>query len=100
LLHVLREHRGGAHVTAVRAVGLSPLEAILAGKQGAPNARFFGWPEPYPEIDERLTSLRVEAERLTTEIVAPAYAGLTEPEATDLVQLLGAAERRAGEWAA
>ncbi len=78
LLHVLREHRGGAHVMAVRAVGLSPLEAVLAGKQGAPNAKFFGWPEPYPEIDERLTSLRIEAERLTTEMVAPAYAGLTE----------------------
>jgi hypothetical protein len=85
---------------AVRAVGLSPLEAVLAGKAGAPNAKFFGWPEPYPEIDERLTSLRIEAERLTTEMVAPAYAGLTEPEATDLVELLAAAERQASEWAA
>jgi hypothetical protein len=79
---------------AVRAVGLSPLEAFSPAKLGAPNATFFGWPEPYPDIDERLTTLRIEAERLTTEMVAPAYAGLTEPEATELVQLLGAAERR------
>jgi hypothetical protein len=100
LLHVLREHRGGAHVLAVRAVGLDPLEAVLAGKLGAPNAKFFGWPEPYPEIDERLTSQRIEAERLTTEIVAPAYAGLTDSEASDLVELLGVAERQASEWAA
>jgi hypothetical protein len=85
---------------AIRGVGLGPLEAVLAGKLGAPNAKFFGWPEPYPEVDERLTSLRIEAERLTTEIVAPAYAGLSEPEATELVELLGAAERHVAEWAA
>jgi hypothetical protein len=100
LLHVLREHRGGSHVMAVRALGLSPLEAVLAGKIGASNAQFFGWPEPYPEIDEALRSRRIEAEQLTTEIVAPAYAGLTETEATNLVELLGAAERRVAEWAA
>ena len=35
LLHVLREHRGGAHLGAVRSVGLRPLEAILAGYGGA-----------------------------------------------------------------
>ena len=101
LLHVLREHRGGSHVMAVRAVGLSPLEAVLAGKHGAvANAQFFGWPEPYPEIGEQLTSLRIEAEQLTTEIVAPAYSGLTEAEASDLVELLGAAEKQVSEWAA
>jgi hypothetical protein len=85
---------------AVRALGLSPLEAVLAGKIGASNAQFFGWPEPYPEIDDALRSRRIEAEQLTTEIVAPAYAGLTETEATDLVELLGAAERGVAEWAA
>jgi hypothetical protein len=100
LLHVLREHRGGAHLMAVRAVGLSPLEAVLAGKVGAPNAQFFGWPEPYPEIDDALRSRRIEVEQLTTEMVAPVYAGLTESEADDLVELLGAAEKRVAEWAA
>lgn len=100
LLHVLREHRGGAHLMAVRAVGLSPLEAVLAGKVGAPNAAFFGWPEPYPEIDDAMRSRRIEAEQLTTEMVAPVYAGLTESETGDLVGLLGAAEKRVAEWAA
>jgi hypothetical protein len=100
LLQVLREHRGGAHVMAVRAVGLRPLEAVLAGEEGAPNARFFGWPEPDPELDDRVRSMRVEAERITNEIVAPAYGGLGDPEAAELVALLGAAERQVGERAA
>ena len=44
LLHVLREHRGSAHLGAVRAAGLRPLEAIVAGDGGPGNAAFFGWP--------------------------------------------------------
>ena len=100
LMQVLREHRGGCHLIAVRAAGLSPLEAVLAGDQGAPNAAFFGWPEPYPEVDERLRSLRAVAERITTELVAPAYAGLAGPEAGDLRRLVAAAERRVHEAAA
>lgn len=99
-LQVLREHRGGAHVMAVRAAGLSPLEAVLAGDQGAPNAEFFGWPQPYSEIDDQVRSRRADAERLTTEIVAPAYARLTDSEGSELTELVAAAERRAREAAA
>lgn len=93
-LQVLREHRGGAHVMAVRAVGLSPVEAVLAGDQGAPNAAFFGWPEPYRAADDRTRSLRAEAEKITTEIVAPAYARLNDAEAAELISLVAAAEKQ------
>jgi hypothetical protein len=41
LIHLLRELRGGMHLLAVTAAGLSPLEAMLAS-DGAGQARFFG----------------------------------------------------------
>jgi hypothetical protein len=100
LMQVLREHRGGAHVMGVRAAGVSPLQAVLAGEQGAPNARFFGWAEPYPEIDDGVRKRRAEAEWMTTGTVAPAYAGLTDEEAAELVTLVAAAEERVSESAA
>jgi hypothetical protein len=99
LMQVLREHRGGAHVMGVRAAGLSPLEAVLAGDQGDPNAQFFGWPEPYPVIDDGVRQRRAQAEWMTTATVAPAYAGLTDTEAAELVTLVAAAEQMVRETA-
>ena len=90
LLHVLREHRGGAHLAAVRTVGLSPLEAVLAGG-GQGNATFFGWAEPFPEVGPAVRDRHARAEALTDEIVAPAYAVLDDGEAAELVDLLGSA---------
>jgi hypothetical protein len=49
LLNVLREHRGSVHAAACAAMGLGPLQAIMAGSYGEANARFFEWPEPYPD---------------------------------------------------
>jgi hypothetical protein len=89
LLHLLREHRGGAHLAAIRLAGLDPLAAVLAGEGGAGNAAFFGWAEPYPAVDEALRERRARAESLTDEIVAPAYGALSPAEATELVDLLG-----------
>jgi hypothetical protein len=100
LLQTLREHRGGSHLMATRAVGLHPLEAILSGSGGAGNARFFGWTEGYPEVDDAMRSRRAEAERLTTEMVAPAYAALRTEEAADVVDLLATAQQLAKEHAA
>lgn len=85
---------------AVRAAGLSPLEAVLAGAGGAGNATFFGWPEPYPEVSERVRSARAEAERLTSELVAPAYAGLTAAAAAELDDLLRSAAEQVNRHAA
>jgi hypothetical protein len=91
LLHVLREHRGSAHLAAVRAAGLRPLEAIVAGEGGPGNAAFFGWAEPLPEVTGQLTARLARAEEATDVQVGPAYAVLDDRERDDLLRLLGAA---------
>jgi hypothetical protein len=91
LLHVLREHRGAAHLSAIRLAELSPVEAIIAGPGGIGNATFFGWSPPWPEVDEGVQARRAKAEQVTDELVAPAYAVLAPPEATELAELLGRA---------
>ena len=48
-MQILREWRGGIHLVATTAVGLSPLEAILTN-EGPGQAKFFGWPEPFPDF--------------------------------------------------
>ena len=48
LMQILREWRGGLHLIATTAVGLTPQEAILTN-EGEGQAKFFGWPEPYPD---------------------------------------------------
>jgi hypothetical protein len=88
LLHVLREHRGSAHLSALRVAHLSPLEAILAGPGGPGNAAFLGWAEPYPMIDEGIRARRARAEELTDELVGPAYQVLSADESRELVTLL------------
>jgi hypothetical protein len=95
LLHVLREHRGGAHLSALRLARVSPVEAIVAGAGGPGNAAFFGWPEPYPEIDEDLLARRARAEQLTDELVGPAYDTLSAEEPHELLGLLGQVSRAA-----
>jgi hypothetical protein len=91
LLHVLREHRGGTHVSAVRVAGLSPLEAVVAGPYGPDNAAFSGWSEPLPEVTDDLQARHARAEELTDEQVAPAYAVLSDHETAELADLLEAA---------
>jgi len=57
LLHVLRELRGGVHIVAVVAVGLTPLEAVVSAG-GVGDATRFGWSGPFPEADDRRRSGR------------------------------------------
>jgi hypothetical protein len=95
LLHVLREHRGAAHVSAVRLAGLGPLEAVVAGPGGPGNATFFGWGEQQVAavvVDADLVARRVRAEQLTDALVAPAYGALTSAEADELTGLLASAQ--------
>ena len=89
LLQVLREHRGAMHGIAVLSLGLSPLEAVMAG-DGEAGAQFFNWPEPYPER-EPLLELHGEAEELTDEMWAPSFEALSEDEREELVTLVHAA---------
>jgi hypothetical protein len=89
--HVLREQRGGLHITAVQMTGLSPLEAILAGPRGEDGAKFYRWPEPYEKPDDAVILLREKAEEITDELAARAYRGLSGQQSERLVQLLNAA---------
>lgn len=45
----LRELRFARHVCAVVANGVPPLQAVLAGPGGEPNATMFGWKPPFPD---------------------------------------------------
>jgi hypothetical protein len=90
LLHLLREHRGGAHIQAVRASALSPLEAIVAGPDGESGATAFGWQPPYPSFAPLLRR-RAWAEALTDRIAGQAYRALEPDERRELVDLLEAA---------
>ncbi|MPY93568.1 MAG: hypothetical protein GEV08_11055 [Acidimicrobiia bacterium] len=97
-LQALRELRGGAHLTAVLATGLTPLDAALAAEppRGGPAwARDLGWPEPYPDA-AALVPARAEAERLTSELVAPAYEVLSPAERSRFVELVLAARAAVG----
>jgi hypothetical protein len=99
VLHLMREHRGAAHLCALRVARLTPLEAMVSGPGGVANATFFGWSEPDVAgvvLDDDLRARRAHAEELTDELAAPAYAGLDAAAGDELVDLL----ERAGAAAA
>jgi hypothetical protein len=68
LMQILREWRGGLHLVATTAVGLSPLEAILTN-EGPGQAKFFGWSEPFPDF-AAIEAKHDEAEGLTDRLCA------------------------------
>ncbi|MFC0528116.1 SCO6745 family protein [Phytohabitans kaempferiae] len=90
LLHLLREYRGGGHLIAVRASGLTPLEAVIAGPDGEAGAVAFGWQPPYPPIGP-LVRRRMWAEAVTDRITADAFSVLESAERVELVGLLDSA---------
>lgn len=96
LIHVLREWRGGLHLAATTAAGLSPLEAILT-KDGPGQARFFGWQGDFPDCGA-LKPRRDAAEETTDRLSALVYERALSPtersEFADLVADLGAAVLR------
>ncbi len=72
LMQILREWRGGLHLVATTAAGLSPLEAILTN-EGQGQAKFFGWPEPFPDITA-IKGKHDEAEETTDRLCAASLA--------------------------
>ncbi|WBC13955.1 hypothetical protein O7600_22975 [Micromonospora sp. WMMA1998] len=93
-LLLLREHFAGAYLLAVRAAGLTPLEAVLAGPEGEAGAAACGWAPPYPPVGP-LVRRRLWAEAVTDRLVSPAFRALGPVEGTELVHLLTAARPRA-----
>jgi hypothetical protein len=90
LCQTLRELRFSRHTVAVQAAGMSPLEAILSGPTGEWNAKFFGWPEPYPNV-ESLAAERDAIEAATDRLHAADLDVLTDDERADLRSLAKAA---------
>jgi hypothetical protein len=90
LLHLLREHRCGAHLLAIRAAGLSPLEAIISGPDGEAGAVAFGWQPPYPPLGP-LVRRRAWAEAVTDRIAGQAFRVLEPAERVELCGLLDSA---------
>jgi hypothetical protein len=89
VIHVLREWRGGNHLVATIAVGLRPLEAVLAG-DGPKQATVCGWAEPFPDCDA-LVPLRREAESLTDRLCTGAFEqGLDATERATFAALVAA----------
>jgi len=72
LMQILREWRGGLHLVATTAVGLTPREAILTN-EGAGQAKFFGWPEPFPDVSA-IKAKHDEAEAMTDRLCASGLA--------------------------
>jgi hypothetical protein len=80
-MQILREWRGGLHLVATTAVGLSPLEAILTN-EGPGQAKFFGWPEPFADC----TSIRHkhdEAEVMTDQLSVASFRRALGPNEFD-----------------
>jgi hypothetical protein len=95
MLHLLHEHRMGVHVVAVRAAGLTPLQAIIAGPEGETGAVAFGWQPPYPPAGPIVRRL-MWAESVADTLAGQAYAQLNREERVELIGLLESLSHRLG----
>jgi hypothetical protein len=90
---VLRELRGGAHVQAIKQVGVAPGDAVAAN---TPNMfSLFGWTHELPDTGP-LQAPCAEAERITDELVAPAFAVLSDSERERFAEVLEAVAAKLG----
>jgi hypothetical protein len=93
MLHLLHEHRMGVHVVAVRASGLTPLQAIIAGPEGETGAVAFGWQPPYPPAGPIVRRL-MWAESIADAMAGQAYAHLDRTERIEFIGLLESLNHR------
>ncbi|MEU4237861.1 hypothetical protein [Actinoplanes sp. NPDC026619] len=92
-LHLLHEHRLGVHLVAVRASGLSPLQAIIAGPEGETGAVAFGWQPPYPPAGPFVRRL-LWADSVGDALAGQAYLALDIGERIEFVGLLESLSQR------
>lgn len=88
-IHLMRELRGGAHVSAVHDIGLDPHAAVMV-RSGAGGAEFFGWSEPHPDPDAARAQWQ-QSEDATDRAIAAALGALDDDEQAELVELARAA---------
>jgi hypothetical protein len=80
-MQILREWRGGLHLVATTASGLSPRDAILTN-EGEGQAKFFGWPAPYPDCAD-IRFQHDEAEALTDQLSVTSLRRALSPDRFD-----------------
>lgn len=91
-VHVLRELRGAAHIVAIHACGLTPLQAVLVSpaappRSGPPWAEHLGWTGPFAH-EEEWREARRSAEQLTSRILGPIYASIGSSELDEFAELI------------
>jgi hypothetical protein len=91
-MHVLRELRGGAHIGAVLACGITPLDAVLASPAAPPRsgpgwAEHLQWNGPFHPITDRMKAARLDAEALTSRMLIPAFSSLSPAELEEFGEL-------------
>jgi len=80
----LREYRGSAHLVAVRASGVSAIQAHYIHHPN--DMKIFGWAEiEYPEVDDETRARMVTAEELTDALCIAPYSVLNESERASLI---------------
>lgn len=90
--HLLRELRAAAHINAIMAVGITPLDAILASTNEPPRtgpayAEAMGFRGPFRDPEE-VRPARLEAEALTARILEPFFAVLDPYELAEFGELV------------
>lgn len=90
--HLLREMRGDAHLNAVLAAGLTPLDAILASTNAPPRtgpayAERMGFTGPFRDPEE-VRERRLEAEVTTARMLEPYFGVLSPEELADFGELV------------
>jgi len=81
---LLRELRGSAHLVAVTAMGLPTVVAHAIKRPDA--VAMFGWDDTAAQPTEADRAALAEAEVVTDRILARAFAGLTDAQASALVE--------------
>ena len=89
---VLREMRGAAHIAAVLASRLSPVEAVLASPAPAPRsgpgwAEHLGWEGPFAD-PAAFVEARLASEALTSTIMERYFGVLDAAERAEFVELV------------
>ena len=79
-IQVLRELRFGFHIHGLSAVGLTPVEAIIA-QANPQHAQFFGWSEPFPD-PEPLKDRHRRAEEITSARMTEVYEAIDAAQRT------------------
>ncbi len=87
-LQILRELRFGFHIHALSAVGMAPMEAVVA-QSGPQQAQMFGWSEPFPD-PESLKAVHRQAEEITSARMNEVYEAIDVDQRAHVAATVGA----------